>query len=265
MFAIELGLPFFLFLPRRFRMVAFCGLVGLQIAIELTGNYGFFNALTAALCLFLLDDAVWPAGLRILSRSPHPARWLPKWILWPVALVLILLSLVPFSGAFRRPAPLLAPLARAYSLVEPFRSINGYGLFAVMTKQRNEIIIQGSDDGVNWRTYPFKYKPGDVNRMPPFVAPYMPRLDWQMWFAALGDVRESPWMFWLVSALLKSEPDALALLESDPFDGRSPRHLRAMLDSYTFTSWQEWRETGRWWRAEPRAIYFNEIAADQFQ
>jgi Lipase maturation factor len=84
-------------------------------------------------------------------------------------------------------------LSTAYSYIEPFRSLNGYGLFRVMTKTRPEIIIEGSEDGVIWRTYDFKYKVGKLGEAPPILAPQQPRLDWQMWFAALDDVRQEPW------------------------------------------------------------------------
>ncbi len=271
MFGVELLLPFLIWLPRRFRLVAAAGFVALQIVVELTGNYGFFNVLTAALCLLLIDDSSWRKLGMIGRRGGRTElgeggrRWFPSAIMWPVALAIFLLSLVPFSGAFRQPLPVLEPLAGVYEHVAPFRSINGYGLFAVMTTERNEITFEGSDDGLNWKTYEFRYKPGDLQSRPPFVAPYMPRLDWQMWFAALGGVEQSPWMFWFVSALLKAEPQTLALLKTDPFDGRSPRYLRALLDSYTFTTWEERQTTGAWWKSEAKGFYIREISADQLR
>jgi hypothetical protein len=132
-----------------------------------------------------------------------------------------------------------------------------------MTKQREEIVLQGSMDGTTWKTYEFKYKPGPLNRMPPFVAPYMPRLDWQMWFAALGDVQSSPWMGSLAARLFQARPEVLALFGKDPFDGKPPRYLRANLDDYHFTDLSQWRATGNWWRSEPKGIYFPEISREQ--
>jgi hypothetical protein len=118
-------------------------------------------------------------------------------------------------------------------------------------------------DGVTWKTYEFKYKPGALNRPPPFVAPYMPRLDWQMWFAALGNVHQSPWMGPFALRLFQAEPDVLALLAHDPFDGKPPRFLRANLDGYRFTDFSQRRATGNWWRSEPKGIYFPEISREQ--
>src|SRR5439155_18966036 len=115
----------------------------------------------------------------------HPPTW-PRWVTVPLALVIVTISLIQFSEMFRladwtRPKALLA----VYEWLMPLRSINTYGLFAVMTTKRLEIVIEGSNDGKEWLPYEFKYKPGDVNRRPGFVAPHQPRVDWQMWFAAL--------------------------------------------------------------------------------
>jgi lipase maturation factor len=49
-----------------------------------------------------------------------------------------------------------------------------------------QVILEGTIDGREWKEYEFKYKAGSVERRPPVVAPHQPRLDWQMWFAALG-------------------------------------------------------------------------------
>jgi predicted DCC family thiol-disulfide oxidoreductase YuxK len=261
MFVVELGLPFLVFLSRRPRMIAFWGFLGLQAFIEITGNFGFFNLLTIGLALLLVDDAIWPAALRN-ARGPA-IRW-TRWVLPLPAIAYIAMSLVPLAGAFRTIPGVLAPLAIVYEQIAPFRSINGYGLFATMTTSRPEITIQGSMDGVNWVDYVFKYKPGPLHRPPPFVAPYMPRLDWQMWFAALQDVRGTPWMGLFVQRLFEAQPDVLALLALDPFGGKPPRYLRGQLDNYSFTTFAEKRSTGDWWKKDPAAIYFPEISRDEF-
>lgn len=261
MFAVQLVLPFFIFLPRRPRLLACAGFVGLEILIELTGNYGYFNLLTLALAVLLIDDAVWPRFLCEKARAAARVRW-NRWIVAPVAVAIFGLSLVPFSGAFRTRFE-WAPLVTAYETVAPFRSINGYGLFAVMTTDRPEILIQGSMDGFNWESYRFKFKPGPLDRPPAFAAPYMPRLDWQMWFAALGNVNGNPWVLQLMARLFEAEPAVLALLDGDPFHGQKPRYLRAMVDDYTFTSFAHPGSKGEWWSREPRGIYVPEIGREQ--
>src|SRR5206468_9024981 len=116
-----------------------------------------------------------------------------------------------------------------YGYLEPFRIVNGYGLFRVMTKERPEIIIEGSADGIDWLPYEFKWKPGRLDRAPGWVAPHQPRLDWQMWFAALGDYRSNPWFMNFLARLLQGAPEVVALLEKDPFPGQPPRQVRAVL------------------------------------
>ena len=116
--------------------------------------------------------------------------------------------------------------------------------------------MQGSEDGLNWKTYDFRYKPGDPHRAPRWVAPGMPRLDWQMWFAALGNAEQSPWFSHFLTGLLRGSPPVLDLLEENPFPGGRPRYVRALSDRYTFTSAQERDRTREWWRTEPVAIFY---------
>jgi hypothetical protein len=225
----------------------------LQTGIALTGNYAFFNLLCVALCLLLLDDRCWPKFL--LKKNTSPV-FVPAAIRRPILCGILLLSVIPLFSSFRAiPAP-LEPLAEIYSRIAPFRSVNSYGLFAVMTTQRREILVQGSDDGHEWKTYEFRYKPGPADRPPPIVAPYQPRLDWQMWFAALGRFETTPWFQSLAIRLLQGSPEVLGLLEKNPFPEKPPKYIRAILDDYTFTSVGD----GNWWRREPAAIYCPEIS-----
>ena len=128
--------------------------------------------------------------------------------------------------------------------VEPFRSTNGYGLFAVMTTTRPEIIVEGSDDGVSWKPYRFRWKPCELDRRPRFAAPHLPRLDWQMWFAALaGDCRGAPWFFRFEQKLLEGSPAVLGLLRENPFPEHPPHFVRARLYLYNFTPWG----SRTWW------------------
>ena len=146
--------------------------------------------------------------------------------------------------------PWRAPFVWMAGQLEPFRSVNSYGLFAVMTTQRNEIIIEGSNDGSNWQAYEFKYKPGEVNRRPAFIAPFQPRLDWQMWFAALDPYPHDRWFGNLCERLLQGSPEVLALLAHNPFPNHPPRLVRAELYAYRFTSGPAHRATGAWWQRE---------------
>src|ERR1700730_6603472 len=247
--AIEIGAPFLILAPRRLRALAFVPLVGLQALIALTGNYAFFNLLTAALCLFLLDDSALGGWGRVRSGCAAPNR-VRRWLLAALACVTVPVSVVTFAGALGIELPgsaLVDPLA---SLIAPFRSVNAYGLFAVMTTTRPEIILEGSVDGATWVEYEFKYKAGDFHRRPPWVAPHQPRLDWQMWFAALGRFDAEPWFQNFCVRLLEADGAVLRLLERDPFHGRKPRYVRAVLYRYRFSDRASGRPGDVWWVRE---------------
>jgi hypothetical protein len=250
MFAVELVVPFLVFGPRRLRLVACASFLALQGLIAATGNYTFFNLLAAALALLLLDDAALPGP----RREPPPAAGLPwpRFVLWPVAGLLALASIAELLGTFGLGLGPITDLERALG---PLRSVNSYGLFAVMTTSRPEIEVEGSDDGVAWRSYAFRYKAGDLGRAPRFVAPHQPRLDWQMWFAALGDCQGNPWFVQFLERLLEGSPPVLDLLAANPFPDHPPRLVRARLWDYRFTTRAEHASTRRYWRREPKGLY----------
>lgn len=253
-FAVELGLPFLMFGPRRLKQVAAFGVIALQILILLTGNYTFFNFLAIALCLFMFDDAFFAGKKRYV---PVPPAWSNRFVsaaLLPFIMAVSCIELMAMYG----PAP--AALDRIVEAQAPFNLVNSYGLFAVMTTSRSEIRIEGSIDGEHWQPYVFRYKAGPLNRAPGWVAPFQPRLDWQMWFAALGNYRENPWFLRFVLRLLEGSKPVLALLERDPFGGVPPKHIRAMVDDYRFTTWDERRKTGDWWKQEPKGTYFPAVS-----
>jgi predicted DCC family thiol-disulfide oxidoreductase YuxK len=269
MFFVELIVPLLIFLPRRPRLLAFWAFMMLMLAIALTGNYTFFNLLTIALCLTLLDDAAlakfvpseW-SGRTVavpnrpaLSRSLLQLRWARIAALTMLSAVVLSVTTVPMLGMLRVRWSAENPLMKLYQWMAAFRSINSYGLFAVMTTSRPEIIVEGSHDGQTWLAYEFRHKPGDLHRRPAFVAPHQPRLDWQMWFAALGEVRGNPWFVNFCFRLLQGQPEVLALVEKNPFPGQPPKFIRASLYDYHFTGPDERRDRGAWWRREYKGEY----------
>jgi hypothetical protein len=264
-FAAELGLPFLIFAGRRMRMVAAAGFGLLQTLILLTGNYTYFNWLAIALCIPLLDDAIWarviPSRIADRARVGFPAHTQGRVDRATNVALLVLIGAVSGGQLFEtfarvRPRPLTA----IQEWIAPLQAVNTYGLFAVMTTTRPEIIVEGSNDGANWLEYEFRYKPGDVKRRPPWVAPHQPRLDWQMWFGALGTYQENPWFVHLVQRLLEGEPKVLALLERNPFPDAPPRFLRARVYQYHFTTWSQRKATGAWWTREPAGEYFPQVS-----
>lgn len=280
MFVIELIVPFLIFSPRRLRLLACAALVGLQLLIILTGNYAFFNWLSILLCLLLLDDAFlqrllpkpWKAkfaapetighgsnGFFSLYYPLNPANPRPNIFVKVQQIVLLALAVIIFlissAQVVRMFLPLPRPIRQILSWVAPFRTFNNYGLFAVMTTTRPEIIIEGSNDGETWQAYEFKWKPGDPQRHPTFVAPHQPRLDWQMWFAALDTYQNNPWLINFMVRLLEGSPEVLALLGHNPFPNAPPRYIRAMLYLYHFTDVTTAQSNGAWWQREQRLQY----------
>ena len=265
--ATELGCVFLIFLPRRPRAVAACALLFFQALILLTGNYNFFNVLSMSLCLLLFDDAalrhLTPGRLEswVRQRAPRPGRSATM-LAAAIALLVVPVGLDRIWGVFTRTE--LPVLGAVSSLVSPLSIVNAYGLFAVMTTARPEIAIEGSADGRTWREYIFPYKPGPLNRALPWNVPHQPRLDWQMWFAALGNVRANPWIVSLMLRLLQGSPPVLGLFASNPFPEHPPRYIRAMLYGYRFADPITHRATGQWWIRAPEGMYFPQVSLADF-
>ena len=262
-FAIELIAPFLILGPRRLRMTAFWAFSFLMGLIILSGHYGFFNLLTLVLCLSLVDDASWPAWLR--SRLPTTrggddrlslAEKIHGKVLPVFAVLVVFLTTVQLLMVLRwvSPAtagPWLGPFA-------PFRSANSYGLFSVMTTERPEITIESTADGRTWEPYRFRYKMDADDNGLPFLLPHMPRLDWQMWFAALeyrASGQPPGWIMPLLGRLQEQSPAVLGLLEHGNDTAPAPAYFRLRLDLLTFTPPEERRATGKFWQAESLPAY----------
>ncbi len=302
MFVIEIAVPFAIFGPRRLRLLALPPLAALQLLIAATGNYGFFNLLTLALCVPLLDDdalrgwAEWfaararrglptskPQAPSRPSSTPGPvdlpSKTADPWLraraaggtLRTAALAFVLLtSSLTFARELVRSYPpfrsdtggATASLLRGLDATvlrwgtpmlartDPFRSTNGYGLFRAMTLERPEIVVEVSVDAESWTEVPFRWKPGDPSKKPRFAGPHMPRLDWQMWFAALDPDRARHWLLPLARELLSGEGPALGLLHPDTRPAQRPRYVRFQLYDYRFSTKQERRNGGSWWQRE---------------
>ncbi len=285
---MELVLVWMLFLPRRWRIVCFFLVTPWQIVVILTANYAFLNYIVLALGFLLLDDrslvrfvpARWRVVLTV-TKEPVPqvesdpskegsaqaSETLPEMQptrivqhLHALRLAVIGVSLswifyattLPMLLMFSREVPL--PTGPVMAL-EPFRIANQYGLFAVMTPHRYEIEFQGSNDGLTWVAYPFRYKPQDVTQPPRIYAPYQPRFDWNLWFASLGTWSQYPIVPQTEELLLVNDPDVLQLFAGNPFPDKPPRLVRAVLWQYWFSTMQEKRTQGIWWRRELLGTY----------
>jgi uncharacterized membrane protein YphA (DoxX/SURF4 family) len=251
---IELAAPFLLLLGIFSRRVAALSMMLLMFLILLTGNYGFFNLLSLALLALTLDDAFYASFLPFFWQRGFTLRKRKITLLGRVVLLgcvapLFYLAalqtagqIVPRSWLEPQRWPLLATVA-------PFRSVNRYGLFAVMTTQRPEIMLEASQDGQRWLPYRFRFKPDDPKKAPVFAFFHMPRLDWQLWFAALSGHERQPWLRRLLQKLRHADPAALSLLHSAPFTEK-PRFIRSIRMMCRFSSFAERHRDDAWWRCQ---------------
>lgn len=274
----ELALPFVVFalmfeafaptrVARAVRTAGATSMIGLMIVIALTGNYGFFNVLAVLVTLLLIDDETF----RVLARrrlhprgggDSDPVHRVHEAVIIGAAVVLLMLGTARFALDALPRAAAPTHVETVLRAVRPFASVNRYGLFATMTRRRPEITIEGSTDGTEWKPYEFRYKPGRLDRRPRWVAPHMPRLDWQLWFAALeydrpaSSRRSRSWFVGLLEGLFEGREAVTGLVAENPFADGPPRYLRATWSLYEFTTRSERADSGDWWKEEKGGMYF---------
>ena len=260
MFFVELVLPFFIFAPRRLRFIAAFGFLLLEFCILITGNYNWFNLQTMLLCLPLFDDAalrkILPARLAELKPRPIAPKPAVTAVVSAIAVLIVFCSLVRMDLRFGGTPPAFARAIDDW--IRPLNVVSGYGLFAIMTPNRREVVIEGSYDGTEWFEYEFRYKPGDVMRAPLWNIPHQPRLDWQMWFAALDNPQRLPWFWGFLERLLLNEPTVTALLEKNPFADTPPTYVRAQFYDYIFAGSED-KAKGQWWSRRLLGEYFQPV------
>ncbi|WEO79001.1 lipase maturation factor family protein [Cryobacterium sp. SO2] len=252
--AVQLGAPFLLFAPQPVASVAAGIIVLSQLWLVLTGNFAWLNWITIVLAVAAVDDASfrWLGGLVVPPLRSVPAEVpaageQPLWfvvVVLAVMVLLVVLSYWPARNLLRRRQLMNASF-------NPFHLVNAYGAFGTVTKERYEIIVEGSDsidprDATAWRAYEFRGKPGDVARVPGQFAPYHLRLDWLMWFLALGS-RDTRWFEVFLARLLQGDRATLRMLAHNPFGGHPPRYVRARIFLYRFSSPAERRVSHDWW------------------
>ncbi|HEY6990230.1 MAG TPA: lipase maturation factor family protein [Bryobacteraceae bacterium] len=256
----ELLIPFAYFLPQPIAGIAGIITIAFQLTIIVSGNLSWLNWLTLFLAFSTLDAKFLSA--LVSSRpptltAPHPML---EWFHYAIAGLVVLMSI-----------PVLANMLSARQIMNTsFNSLHlvgTYGAFGSITRPRYEVIVEGTEDdaalpNARWREYQFKGKPGALDYVPPQIAPYHLRLDWLMWFAAMSDYRDYPWFVNFVAKLLEGDAAVLSLLRENPFPGHPPRYVRAMLYEYHFTTAEERRRTGNWWKRALTRPYFPAVSLD---
>lgn len=253
----QLVAPVLLFAPQPVATLAGLVVVGTQGWLVLSGNFAWLNALTIALAVASFDDA---ALGRVLPLGHEPAA-----IPGPYGVIVLAVTALVVVLSYRPARNLLSRRQLMNYSFDPFHIVGTYGAFGSVTKERDEVIVEGTADAVlttrtAWSAYEFKGKPGDVLRRPAQFAPYHLRLDWLMWFAAMSSPMYQQWFYPFVQKLLEADPPTLALLRHDPFAGARPRFVRARLFRYRFTTPSERRETGAWWHRELVGDYLRPTA-----
>jgi Lipase maturation factor len=241
----QLVVPFGLFGPQPVAGLAGLAIVVHQTWLLLSGNFSWLNVLTVTLAVAAFDDAELGALLPVAPAAlAPPAGWYLALVLG-ASLLVVVLSYWPARNLLSRHQVMNASF-------DPFHLVNTYGAFGSITRERYEIVLEGTDEteptaSTAWRAYEFKAKPGDPRRRPPQIAPYHLRLDWLMWFAAMSTPRAHPWLLALVVKLLEGDRATLRLLGCNPFPEAPPAFVRAELYHYRFSSRRERRASGAWW------------------
>ena len=256
----ELIVPFFIFLPRRWRITAAWITIFMQLLIMATSNHNFVNLLVIVLCIFLLDDRYLRGFIpdwlrkRMQINGTRRQATISKTLL-AMASAMILLTSVFIFGQRTLQLQFPEPLRQTFATTMSLGIGHIFHVYPVMQVERQELEIQGSHDGVNWLSYSFKYKPGPVNQRPRMNIPHQPRLDWMMWFLPPQARSDDFWLHLFLIRLQQGSPQVLSLLEFNPFEGKPPRYLRVLAYDYRFTTREEKAETGDWWVREYLGVF----------
>lgn len=257
---VELIVPFFYFGPRRLRIAAALLTIVFQLTLIFSGNLSWLNVITIVLCIACFDDRFLAPLASVVSgllpAASVGAVPLPAAVTIALTVLVLGLSIKPTVNLFSGSQLMNASF-------DPFHLVNTYGAFGSITRERDELIIEGTADpfvsaATEWKEYSFKGKPGDPRRRPPQVTPYHWKLDWQMWFAAMSPYYYHPWILNLVAKLLSGEPQVTGLLGANPFPDKPPTYVRVLKYRYRFTDWG----SDAYWTRELQGIYLPALSLD---
>jgi hypothetical protein len=271
---VQLVAPFGLFFPQPVSSLAGAFIIAHQLTLVVTGNYAWLNWLTIVLGLSAFSDGVllgllpeaWRSALTPELMARPVAHDIALWLLAGVTLVLSVKPTLNFFSKHQR-------MNFSYN---PLHLVGAYGAFGSVTKTRYEIVIEGTasekiSERTEWREYELRAKPGDTKRRPRQVAPYHLRLDWLMWFLPFSVVVShgrialqgyERWFVVLVQRLLEGDEQVLRLFAKNPFPNAPPRVVRARFYRYEYSSPEERRDTGAWWRRTLIGEYFPPVALE---
>lgn len=255
---VELIVPFFVFLPAPICYVGGILIIGFQAMLIISGNLSWLNWITIAVCIPCFDDAFFQYFMFLQMPEVETSSRLFMGVLVALSTVVAVFSIRPVLN-------LLTPSQAMNTSYDVLRIVNTYGAFGSISKRRMEVVIQGTSDArpttkTEWKEYEFKVKPGDVSRRPGWMSPYHYRIDWQMWFAAMGSYQQHPWLLNLIAKFLQGDSDALSLIAKNPFPDEPPKFIQATLFEYKFTEYGD--ESGNWWVRKPMGQYMVPLSLD---
>jgi len=258
-FFTELLVPLMIFMPRPFRIAAALITILMQLLIIATSNHAFVNVLVMVLCVLLLDDKIVrrfvPDFLCMpIDKDKSSSGAIKGGICAAFALCIVFTSSSSFY-MYASNNTLPEAVIKFDTVVQQWGIGQIYHIFPTMQRERQELIIQGSRDGKLWKDYQFNYKPGPLNKKPAFIVPYHPRLDWMLWFVPIQSQRQMYWFRHFEQQLRKGSPQVLSLLHNNPFPDKPPRFIRVKVYDYQFTSSDELKRTGHWWKRTYLGIY----------
>jgi len=256
----ELLIPFLYFLPQPLATIGALVTIVFQALIFASGNLSWLNFLTMVLAIPAIDGRYLAAVLPVRAPELHAPHLGYRIAVAALAIMVAGLSIEPIRN-------MLSPRQIMNTSFNPFHLVGTYGAFGGITRQRFEVVVEGTDDAVissstRWKEYEFKGKPNDVTRMPPQIAPYHLRLDWLMWFAAMSNYYDYPWFVNFVAKLLENDRPVLSLLKSNPFPDHAPKFVRAELYEYHFANPETRKRTGQWWSRTLVGPWFPTVSLD---
>lgn len=234
---VQIIVPIFLFIPGYPRIIAGLLLLLFQIQLMLSGNLSFLNLISIVAILAAFNDNFLANFLPnfIVEKAEQAAlTTVPaiNYSAWALLLFVAILSI-----------PVILNLFSRYQIMNTsfnqFYLVNTYGAFGSVGRKRYELVLQGTNDEVitpttKWKEYEFKAKPTNINRKLLIIAPYQPRIDWQIWFAAMQSPGQNPWMLSLIWKLLHNDKNTLSLIAHNPFPHKPPRCIRVEHYIYRF-------------------------------
>ena len=261
---VELAIPFLYFAPQPFAAIGGMATIFFQSWLMVTGNFSWLNALTIVQAIAMFSDSVvlWAVPVAVPAAAAPPITLSALALI--VAVLVIALSLLPAAN-------MLSPRQIMNTSFDPLHLVNTYGAFGSITKDRYQLVIEGTNTSdptaADWQAYEFKGQPVRTDERPPQWAPYHLRLDWQLWFAAMRP-RPGPrqrWLTNLLEALLANDAETLSLLKTNPFGDKPPEQVRVLRYRYRFSTPDEREETGDWWVREPVGTYVGPVTAADLQ